>query len=80
MPIPTPIQIIVPSIISYQQPTTQPNYFAALSMEEDDDENITVITSNVAKSKESDDATASTAFISDNDMLYDEELPTSLPY
>ena len=68
MPIPTPVQIIVPSIIPYQQPTMQPNYFAVLSMEEDDDDDITVVTSNVTKSRKSDDATASTACISNNDM------------
>ena len=80
MPIPTHIQIIVLSIIPYQQPTAQPNYFAVLSMEEDDDDDITVVTSIVAQSRKLDDATVSTACISEDDMSYDEELPNSLPY
>ena len=46
---PTYITTIVPPIRSYQQPTTQYNYIAALSMEDDDNDDITVVTSNVAE-------------------------------
>ena len=66
MSIPTPSQII-------------PNYCAALSMKDDNDD-ITIVTFNVTQSKDSDDATSSTASISDDDMTDDEEVPTSLPY
>ena len=68
-----PLSIPTPSLII-------PNYFVALSMEEDDDDDITVVASNVTQLKKSDDATISTASMSNDKMSDINKVPICLRY
>ena len=69
---------ILPASVPYWQPATHPNYFAVLSIEEEDDD-ITVVASNCSDNEKSDEATATTANWSDDDSWDESNLP-AVPY